>query len=129
MKNTLFFFLLGLVFSFSTSAQPAVEKVAEAIQAGDASKVARYFDKVVVITLNNEPTTYSKSQAEVVIRSFFAKNNVKDFTVRHKGQPQNESSVFLIGNLSTKEEKNYRVYLFFKEKADSYLLQEIRFEL
>ncbi len=71
-----FMFMLVVCPGF---AQPAVDEVAKGMNSGDVAKVAQYFDKVVDITVLDEQSTYSKSQAEMVLKNFFAKNKFKSF--------------------------------------------------
>ena len=115
-------FVFGSVF-----AQPQVDDVSNSLNKGEVSNVIKYFDKVVDITINNEQSTYSKSQAEMVVKNFFTKNPIRSFLVRHKGTAASDNSVFLIGELKTVNGM-YRVYIFFKQKEKSYLLQQIKFE-
>ncbi len=115
-------FVFGSVF-----AQPQVDDVSNSLNKGEVANVIKYFDKVVDITINNEQSTYSRSQAEMVVRNFFSKNPTKSFLVRHKGTASSDNSVFLIGELKTANGP-YRVYIFFKQKERNYLLQQIKFE-
>jgi hypothetical protein len=120
--------IFAAVFVFgSVFAQPQVDDVSNSLNRGEVANVIKYFDKVVDITINNEQSTYSKSQAEMVVKSFFSKNPAKSFLVRHKGTAASDNSVFLIGELKTANGP-YRVYIFFKQKERNYLLQQIKFE-
>lgn len=115
-------FVFGSVF-----AQPQVDDVSNSLNKGEVDNVVKYFDKIVDITINNEQSTYSRSQAEMVMKNFFSKNPAKSFSVRHKGTAASDNSVFLIGELRTSNGE-FRVYLFFKQKDRNYLLQQIKFE-
>ena len=107
--------------------QPSVEDVKKALGEGAVSNVVKYFDKVVDITINSEQSTYSKSQAEMVLKKFFEKNPPKTFFLKHKGSAPSDNSLFVIGELHTAQTL-YRTYLFFKVKDKVYYLQEIRLE-
>jgi len=128
MKKLLFGFLFVFCFFHQLNAQTPLEAVTKAIKSGNASEVARQFDKIVDITINNEQSTYSKSQAEMVLKNFFVAHEVSSFTAKHQGSPTDNNSVFLIGDLATKDHKKYRIYLYFKQKSGNLMLQEIRFE-
>lgn len=121
-------YLLLFLIPLSAHGQKVVDQTVQAINASNASKVAGSFDKVVDLTLNNEQSTYSKSQATIVLKKFFSRNNVKSFTVKHKGSPVDNASVYLIGNLVTENGQNFRLYLFFKQKNDGLYLQEVRID-
>lgn len=113
---------------FQTYAQTPVEAVSKALQNGNAFEIAKQFDKVIDITINNEPATYSKSQGEVILKTFFNAHPITSFTLKHKGSPSDNNAIYVIGDLITKDSQKYRVYLYFKQKSGSLLLQEIRFE-
>lgn len=114
--------MLGHVF-----AQPQIDDVQQGLKAGAVDNIIKYFDKVVDITIDDDQSTYSKSQAERVLKSFFSKVNIKSFLVKHKGSAASDNSLFVIGNLTTAHGM-YTVFIFFKQKDNNYLIQQIRFE-
>jgi hypothetical protein len=122
------FFTLVLVsftiVSFTTSFL-GLDDVVAALKAGNASQIAKYFDNTVDITLPQKSNSYSKSQAEMILKDFFNNNPVRTFTVKHKGD--NAGSEYCIGQLVTKNGA-YRTTVFMKQKGDKQFLQEIRFE-
>ena len=71
-------------------------------------------------------TSYSKSQAEMVLKSFFAAHKPKTFTIAHEGtSPQ--GSKYFIASL-TSASGNYRTYVYAKTVKNELVIQEIRFE-
>jgi hypothetical protein len=92
---------------------------------GDAAMIAKHFDNTVEITMPDKSNSYSKNQAEIVLRDFFSTNTVKSFEVIHKGE--NAGSQYCIGTLVTKN-GSFRTTVFMKQKGEKQLLQEIRFE-
>lgn len=128
MKRVFLCFLLMCCFVTPVISQTTVELVDKAIKAGSASELAKQFDKIVDITINNEQSTYSKSQAEMVLKNFFIAHAVSSFQAKHQGKPSDNNSIFIIGDLNTKDNKRFRIYLYFKKKSGKFLLQEIRFE-
>lgn len=114
-----------LLMSFAVAADP-FDDVVTALKAGDATRLSQHFDNMVEITLSNNGNSYSKSQAEIVLRDFFAKSKVKSFTLIHKGS-SGEGSSFGIGNLVTTN-ATFRTTFFFRQKGEKIVLQELRFE-
>ncbi len=102
-----------------------INDVVNAIKTGNAASVSRYFDNTVEITLNGKSVNYSKAQAEVVLKDFFANNSVKSFTILHQGE--SGGAEFCIGTLTTSN-GTYRTTLNLKQKGDKQTLQEIKFE-
>ena len=120
------FFTYGLiVLLFCLSSFISVDEVVSAIKNGSVSQLAKYLDNTIEITFTDKSNTYSKSQAELVLKDFFNNNEVKGFELMHRGD--NTNAQFLIGTLETKNGE-YRTTIYMKQKGDKQLLQELRFE-
>ncbi len=122
---------LGLVitsvalFLLSFAPSYSIEQVLVALRTGNATELAKYFDSRVDISLPNKSDNYSKNQAEMILKDFFASNEVKNFQVKHKGE--NNGSQFCIGLLQTKN-GNFRTKLYMKKKGKVQVVQEIAFQ-
>lgn len=117
--------ILATVVLAAFTQQSIIDEMVGAFKTGNSGKLALYFDNVVAVTLPDKSDSYSKTQAETIIRDFFVSNAVKGFDVVHKGD--NNGSQFFIGTLQTKN-GNYRTTVFLKQKGERQLLQEIRLE-
>jgi hypothetical protein len=95
------------------------------MKTGNTEVISKFFDNTVEITLPDKGGSYSKSQAVIILKDFFANNTVKSFDVIHKGQ--NAGSQYCIGTLVTKS-GSYRTTIYMKQKGDIQVLQELRFE-
>ena len=112
----------------AVTARPAsvtFDDIAVAMRSGNAGQLSRYLDTRVDISLPEKSDTYSKSQAEMIIRDFFSTNGVQNFLVKRKRE--NGASEYCIGVLQTRN-GDYRTTLFIKQKGDRQLLQELRFQ-
>ena len=124
--------ILGLaVLTFSlvlVSFRPTytLDDITLAIRVGNAGELSRYLDSRVDISLPDKSDTYSKIQAEMIIRDFFSTNGVQNFLVKHRGT-SGGGSEFCVGVLQTRN-GDYRTTLFVKQKGDKQLLQELRFQ-
>ena len=123
-KARLLFLCLALG-SFTLAAGP-FEEVVGALKGGNVTTLSKYFDNMVEIAMPNNTNSYSKTQAAIILKDFFARNPVKDFKLIHQGT-SGEGSTFGIGNLETGN-GNYRTTFFFRQKGNSTVLQELRFE-
>ena len=103
----------------------SIDDVAIAIRSGNISQLSGYLDNRVDITMPDRSDTYSKSQAEMIIRDFFSTYEVQSFKIKRKGE--NSGSEFCIGILQTRN-GYFQTTVFMKQKGDKQLLQEIRFE-
>jgi len=121
-----FFTLLtaGILLS-SFTLFSSIDEVISAMRAGNASEISKYFDNTVEVSMPDKTNSYSKSQAELVLRDFFSSNTVKSFDVLHKGE--NSGSQFCIGTLVTRN-GSFRTTIFMKQKGNKQVLQGITFE-
>lgn len=103
----------------------SLNEIVSAIKSGNASELSKHFDDTIEITLTDKKNTYSKSQAELVIKDFFKTNIVTGFEILHKDDKTNTQ--FIIGNLETKT-GDYRTTIYMKQKGSKQLLQKLRFE-
>jgi len=115
--------IMAVLVSFTVSS--GLEDIVGALKSGNAPVMAKYFDNTVEITLPEKSNSYSRSQAEMILKDFFNNNPVKGFDIIHKGE--NAGSQYCIGTLFTKS-GSFRTTIFMKLKGDKQTLQEIRFE-
>jgi len=102
------------------------EDIVSALKTGSVDKMAKYFDHMVDVSVPGKSSTYSKGQAEMVLKDFFALNRVRNFEIQHSGS--NPTSNFIIGTLTTAS-GNYRTTVYMRTKGDKQLMQGIEFEL
>ncbi|MBK8087337.1 MAG: DUF4783 domain-containing protein [Chitinophagaceae bacterium] len=123
-KNVFNFLLLISLTAFSYS---FIQKddIVTALKSGSADKMAKYFDNMVDVSIPGKSNTFSKGQAEMVVKDFFALNKVKNFEVQHSGS--NPSSNFIIGTLTTNS-GNYRTTVYTRSRGDKQLIQGVEFE-
>lgn len=125
--KTLFSALLAFSLVLLTSSkQPGtIDGVITALKSGNAGELARFFDDNVILTLPDKSDTYSKAQAQSIVKDFFGNNKVKGFDVKHKGD-QNGGE-YCIGTLSTAQ-GNFRTTIFAKSKNGKQLVNDLRFQ-
>lgn len=114
-----------LAFTNAAQAQ-SFDKIAGAMKSGDAATIASYFESNVEITIKDEGNSYSKNQAEIMLKNFFATNKPSSFTVAHEGTSP-EGSKYFIGNYISNTGK-FRTYVYAKPSGGSLIIQEIRIE-
>lgn len=127
MKKILSITLLGfftLLFS-SFATQDSMDEVIGALRSGNSSELSKYFDDNVELTLPDKSDSYSKAQAQLIVKDFFGNNGVKGFELKHKGD--SPGGHFCIGTLQTNA-GNFRTNVFMKVKNGKELLKEIRFQ-
>jgi hypothetical protein len=96
------------------------------LKSGNAAMVAKHFEANIELTLLNTSSAFSKSQAEVVLRDFFAKKGVKGFELKHQGTSP-EGSKYFVGTLQTGA-GNYGTYIYGKVVNGQLTIRELRIE-
>jgi hypothetical protein len=117
--------MFALVMVVSVKAQ-SFNNIIGAVQSGNAGALAATFQGNVEITIKDAQQSYSKSQAEMVLRNFFASHPVKSFAVNHQGTSP-EGAQFIIGTLQTGA-GTFRTYILAKPTGGALAIQVIRFE-
>lgn len=126
MKKISVTLLLGLTLLLSSFAtQNGIDGVIGALRSGNSSELSKYFDENVDITLPDKSDSYSKAQAQLIVKDFFGNNGVKGFELRHKGD--SPGGHYCSGTLQTSA-GNFRTNVFMKNKNGKELLKEIRFQ-
>lgn len=103
-----------------------VPAVASAIRAGDAQKLASYFAATIDLTVPGSEGTYSRSQAELIVKGFFSANPPSSFVIQHQGTSA-ESSSFCIGRMDSGD-SHFRVYFLVKTINGTALITQLQFE-
>ncbi len=118
-----------LVFSLASAIASVTEifdEIAAGIKSGDVKMLSRNFNSSIDLTIGTAENTYSKAQAEQVLRDFFAANKPTGFTIVHQGLSK-EGAKYAIGTMTTSQGGNYRVYLYVKQVGNTYQINELRF--
>ncbi len=104
-----------------------LDNISSAIKAGNSKSLAVYFDNTVEVKILNKEGAYSKSQAEAIVKDFFAKNPPKSFSFIHDGPSGGNNAHYAIGSLASDKGK-FRTYVYMKKVNDKFLIQELSFE-
>lgn len=107
--------------------QDFLKELGKAFKQGKAGDIAAHFDKNVDLFFSEKTTTYTKKEAEQVIRKFFTQVEPTDFMKTNDGASQANNTIFYIGTLNTSY-GSYQVYMFFVLKNATYYIRELRFE-
>jgi hypothetical protein len=118
--------LVGFLKTESATAQAEVPgEIKAAIRSGSSRDLARFFNNTVEIGLNSEKSNYSKTQAEFVLKDFFAKNAPMGFEFDHQGS-SDKGQRYAIGTYNSKAGP-YRVFVVVKQANGTYLIDTIDF--
>ena len=124
MKNLFGIVLLMSIVTFG-KAQTLFTPMKNALKAGDAKELVKYLNTSVDLNLEGEVNTYSKAQAEFVLRDFFKKHAPTDFTIVHTGSSK-AGLQFAIGKYQSGTD-SYDVLMRVREVEKTYLIHEMSF--
>jgi Domain of unknown function (DUF4783) len=126
MKHLFTILLLGSVVLFSSFVkQNGIDEVISSLRAGNAAELAKNFDDNIELSLPDKSDSYSKAQAQLIVKDFFSNNGVKGFELKHKGE--SPGGHFCIGTLQTNA-GSFRTNVFMKMKNGKEVVKEIRFQ-
>ncbi|HEX4877529.1 MAG TPA: DUF4783 domain-containing protein [Chitinophagaceae bacterium] len=114
-----------LLFSSFSGQRSGIDDVINALKTGNAAQLAGYFDDNVELSLPDKSDSYSKAQAQLILKDFFNNNGVKGFELKHKGDGPNGH--FCIGTLQTNA-GNFRTNVVMRMKGGKEVVKEIRFQ-
>lgn len=126
MKHLFTILLLGSVVLFSSfMKQNGIDEVISSLRSGNAAELAKNFDDNIELSLPDKSDSYSKAQAQLIVKDFFSNNGVKGFELKHKGE--SPGGHFCIGTLQTNA-GSFRTNVFMKMKNGKEVVKEIRFQ-
>jgi hypothetical protein len=129
-KNSMhkfFTLVLSIILVVGSAFKPVngIDDVISALRVGNATEVGKYIDENVELSLPDKSDNYSKAQAIMILKDFFANNVVSGFETKHTGD--NSGNQFCIGTLHTKS-GDYRTTVFMKTRNGRQSVKEIKFQ-
>lgn len=106
-------------------APDALGGVKAALRGGSAKDIAALFGPTVDLGVDGNKQTYSQTQAEFVVRDFFAKNPPVSFEFVHQGA-SDASTPYAIGRYATKA-GSYRVLIKLKSLKTGMVIDNLDF--
>ena len=117
------FIIIALIVGNS----PISTELSEAFKKGDSVTISNHFGESVDLNIPNNEGVYSRTQAKLILKTFFLKNKPSDFKIVHNGDSKNNSH-YSIGSLKTNK-GSYRVYILYKSSQDNKdVISELRIE-
>ena len=124
------FWWITLVFltltATSASAQnEVINNVRDALKAGSSKELSKHFNNTVEISINGEKASYSRNQAEFILKDFFDKHPPNGFRYVHQGSSK-EGLKYTVGTY-TYDRGEFRVFMLIKQFGGSYMVDKIDF--
>lgn len=119
--------ILSVLACFSVQAQNDLNpKITAALRSANAKDLSVYFNNPIDLTTPGNEGTYSKAQAEMIVKSFFQKYPPSSFTLSHQGK-SNDGSQYAIGSYKSGP-NDFRTYLLLKVISGQPLIHQLKFE-
>jgi hypothetical protein len=130
MKLTSLLFYTALLHAVAAipaySQAEVINHTRMALKAGNSKDLSRFFNDMVDVTFDGERGSYSKVQAEFVLKDFFRRNSPVDFEYIHQGSSK-DGLKYAIGRY-TSQDHSFRVVVYIKQaKGNGYLVDLIDF--
>jgi hypothetical protein len=126
MRKTAFLWVMILGAEFSASGQSEIfNPMRDAIKSNDAGALVKSFAQSVDINLEGNINTYSRAQSEFVLKEFFRKHPVNDFSIVHVGSSKGGLQ-FCIGRYASGAE-SYNVLMRVRQIGSENLVHEVSF--
>jgi hypothetical protein len=133
MKKISMLVIFSMLLAYAAPAEtilPAapgvIESITTAIKGANSSELAKYFSNAVEIIIPGKEGTFSKNQAEMIMKDFFAKNPATSFVTNQHGS-SNGGAQFMIGTYKSGK-VIFHVYVLVKPVAGQMLIQQLHFE-
>ena len=104
-----------------------LDDIATAIRKGNAKGLSAHFDSMVELKVDKKEGTYSKAQAEQIVKDFFGQYPPTSFSFVHDGPSAGKNASYAIGKYVSGSKK-FRTSVYLRKKGDQMVIQEISFE-
>lgn len=122
-------FLVAFAFLLTHAAAIAqsdvIGQVKETIKAGSAKELSRFLNSTVDVTLEGNVQSYSKAQAEFVLRDFFKQHPPNEVNIIHQGKSKGGQPFAILQYKSGSD--TYRLFMKVKSQGNAQFLDDIRF--
>lgn len=118
-------FFFTLIAGAAFAQQDVVDETRIAIKSGSAKGLVAYFDNTVDLKVNEKEVSYSRSQAEFVIKEFFKVYAPTSYVVNHIGSSPGGAK-YCIGSYNSAHKK-FRVYMKMKKIGATYKVDTLHF--
>lgn len=117
MRLILLLLLLSTT-QFAYSQSVVINNVRASLKTGSSKELVKNFNNMVELNFDGEKSSYSRTQAEFVLKDFFKKYPPTNFEYIHQGASQ-QGLTYVIGKY-TFEGGSFRVLMYIKKINDDY---------
>ncbi len=116
---------LLVLLGFTAQAQADLGPVRGALRNGSAHELAQFLAPAVEISFDGDKQNFNATQAELVLKDFFAKNGPTGFDFIHQGS-SGEGIQYAVGRYASRG-GTYRVYVKLKPSRGAPVIDNLDF--
>lgn len=120
------FMVIGLMAQTKSPQSKVAAEVATMLKSGNSAGLAKLFTNNITLSVKDNEDLYSRTQAELILKDFFASNQPSSFSIMHNGNSK-AGMEFIIGKLKTAKEE-FRVSYYIAKVGDTSMVKELRIE-
>lgn len=131
MQNKVFLYVFAIAITVggmrgrAWAQADVINNVRASLKAGSSKELVKSFNTTVELNFDGKKSTYSRTQAEFVLKDFFKKYPPTDFQYIHQGASK-QGLTYVIGKYFY-EGGSFRVLLYIKNFNGKYLVDLIDF--
>lgn len=119
------FCCLTVSVTISKAQNEVINNVRDALKTGSSRELSKHLNNTVEISIDGEKASYSRNQAEFVLKDFFNNYPPKGFRYVHQGSSK-EGLKYTVGTY-TYSRGEFRVFMLIKQFGGAYLVDKIDF--
>ncbi|MCX6284552.1 MAG: DUF4783 domain-containing protein [Bacteroidetes bacterium] len=124
--SVLFIFLCMLMTGQASAQADPSPGIISSIKNGNSAELGKHFNDMIDLNIPGFKDSYSKIQAERIIRDFFNNNPVSDVSANREGSSP-DGSKYTIGSLSAGG-KHYRLFFLLRKNKGEYLIYQMNIQ-
>ena len=117
--------LLAVLLNGQAQGADQLGAVRSAIASGSSRSLSQFLAPSVEVGFDGDKQSYNATQTELVMKNFFAKNQVASFDIVHQGA-SNEGIPYAIGRYVGRN-GNYQVFIKLKPKQPTPMIDTLDF--
>jgi hypothetical protein len=121
----LMLFFCSALFTNAQNFEGVAKDIEQGLQQGNLEKINKHFSGNVSVSIANHSSSYSKAQAQMVIKDFFDQHQIKSFKLLHNGNTDN--AYFFVGILTTNR-GTYRATVYLKRTQSAVSIHDLSLE-
>ncbi|MFW6019899.1 MAG: DUF4783 domain-containing protein [Bacteroidales bacterium] len=127
MRKIILSLILSSLSMISFSQEISKGTYEKILGAQNINQFCQYLNSTVELTTPQKTGSYSIKQTKLILKDFFQKHTVKDFSIKHSGDFE-DNSKFYLGTLKSESGKKFRIYFVSRQESNKWLIHIFKIE-